>query len=51
MCFAPKVSSHRKDRVGMAFDEGGNLHVTLASFVPEVTSGVYRVPPGAAMAF
>ncbi|MFQ5794349.1 MAG: LysM peptidoglycan-binding domain-containing protein [Candidatus Bipolaricaulia bacterium] len=32
--------------VGMALDANGNLYVNLASFTPQVRTGIYRVPAG-----
>ena len=31
---------------GLIFDRQGNLYAGLASYVPEVQTGVYRIPPG-----
>jgi sugar lactone lactonase YvrE len=36
--------------VGMALDQKENLYVALASFVPQVQTGIYRVPPGGGQA-
>jgi sugar lactone lactonase YvrE len=42
----PKVSEGNGFSTGLAFDKQGNLYAALASFTPDVTTGIYRIPPG-----
>jgi sugar lactone lactonase YvrE len=42
----PEVPPNQGFMTGMELDKQGNLYVALASFVPNVQSGIYRVPPG-----
>ena len=46
----PQVPPNQGFMTGMIFDKQGNLYVGLASFVPQVQSGIYRVPPGGGQA-
>lgn len=46
----PQIPPGQGFMVGMALDQTGNLYVALASFVPQVQTGIYRVPPGGGQA-
>lgn len=46
----PQVPPGQGFMTGMALDKKGGLYVALASFVPQVQTGIYRVPSGGGQA-
>ena len=46
----PQIPPGQGFMVGMALDERENLYVALASFTPQVQTGIYRVPPAGGQA-